>query len=182
MSNEWRTSPQPLLFEHIPPLLKRVRTVVQHVAIFVLALALLNRAFGSDAGEAACRAELVKNRKIAGDERWETSPLPGDVRNDFGRSLGNDEQIVRWLAHDNPNGAKTLVIETKSVHDDMNNWLILLRSGSGVAATDLVYALDFAFSKASSNGVNGLYFCGKQGVSPEWIWTGADWRVRDASR
>jgi len=127
-----------------------------------------------DFGYYACNKELERSGRVS-MEKWLSPPIEPHYEA-AAKHFTEGASVIRWFKHVNPNSSTTAVIEIREPTDDLGTWIVLYDDGSAVAFKAYVGAVGFGFSKGSSKGVNGLFFCGKQGMSKEWVWDGARWQ------
>jgi hypothetical protein len=130
-----------------------------------------------DAGFLACNSELGKSGKTIGGERWNRRPLDRKIYSAVNPYLADTAHVLRWLSHENPNGTSTIVVEDSPPDEDLGYWIVASRDRGAITVKVTVSAVGFGFSKSSSRGVNGLWFCTKRGLSHEWIWRGSAWQA-----
>jgi hypothetical protein len=147
--------------------------VALYFAIFFLTLSRQSLAANDDGAYLACHQNFGN-----AVDKWRKSPLPPNIRHvvrdiltlSTGTYVAQHPlrpSVVRWVSHMNGNGTNTVVVELTSPHTDFDDWIIFLQDGKAVAEKHYVHATGFAFSRNSSGGVNGLYFCGKGEPSHE---------------
>jgi hypothetical protein len=137
-------------------------------------------AIASDLGFESCDEALHQSTKVIPGETWQRGTLPARILSYLSTLKGglmDDAIVLQWGDRTNPNGSITFIVNMDYPHQEMSDWLLLVDDGHNINLKEFVYADAFAFSKHSSEGVYGLYFCGKDGISHEWVWAGADWKI-----
>ena len=132
-------------------------------------------ATADDRGFLWCNVELAKSTQAIASEHWKRGPVYAKFYDPVREYLPAGGKLTRWLSHKNPNGTATVVIENSSAHEDMDSWTVVLWDHGQPIAKALVEAVGFGFSKSYAEGVTGLYFCGKRGLSHEWTRDGSKW-------
>ena len=163
--------------------MRRTRAHLSLAAKGFLLLSLLLMNYCVSAAEAPtdevlqlCRAQLSSERGAKLVDHWSTKPLPSDFRRAaaFPLKYGN---ASGWTAYKNPNQTWTIVILLIDPETQERNFVILIKDSNGLIFKEDVFAFEFARSSSEHDGVIGLFFCGKQGPSAEWVWNGTDWKV-----
>lgn len=137
----------------------------------------VGKASSDDIGFNECRSELIKSGKIIPNNDWRVYPTPKVNPEIDDQDPSLEMWTARRLSFLNKNHTRTIIEEEKNPHEDADMWNVTLVDHEAVRSNISVSAAGVGISKKTNDGVNGLYFCGPQGISNEWIWDGTSWKL-----